>query len=398
MRKKLVPLFAIAFVVAVISTAVFYSLFATRLNGSPATRGPQSSVVIATRDLTPGTVLSAQDVRVITWTGDQPPAGVYSATEQVVGKTVFQPVSRGEPLTELRLAAKDGTGIGVPEGMRAVSVHVSDSSGVVALLKPGYKVDVQMFERPQAAPGKTQLTTLLRGASVLAVSTQAEPSSQAYFTAPVVTLLASARDAEQLALADSFARLRLALRNPLEPAAEPPPPNRAPRDQSAGPPKPAIDVRLRAISLTDEGLAALAGLIDPRIQSSAMNVTLAPSSVDFASLTGLLRSGDWTEARPESLIPASPASWFQMNRENARLRIGLAPLGGQTLRVRSELTGTLRGHSQIYSVETAFEVVPGRVIVISGLDPNEPPAKDSRLRHLVVMITPQPRPGPKTTG
>ena len=154
MRKKLVPLFAIAFVVAVISTAVFYSLFATRLSGAPATRGPQSSVVIATRDLTPGTVLSGQDVRVITWTGDQPPAGVYSATEQVAGKTVFQPVSRGEPLTEPRLAAKDGTGIGVPEGMRAVSVHVSDSSGVVALLKPGYKVDVQMFERPQAAPGK----------------------------------------------------------------------------------------------------------------------------------------------------------------------------------------------------------------------------------------------------
>ena len=103
----------------------------------------------------------------------------------------------------------------MPEGMRAVSVHVSDSSGVLAQLGPGQKVDVQVLITRKSTNGEPQLRTILEGVPVLSVNPQPEASSQGT-NLPAVTLLANPADADILALADSGARVRLALRNPLD--------------------------------------------------------------------------------------------------------------------------------------------------------------------------------------
>src|ERR1035437_295947 len=59
-----------------------------------------------------------------------------------IGLSVVQPIGENEPVTESRLTSRTsgaGAGLGVPAGMRAISVHVVDSSGVVSLLRPGHK-------------------------------------------------------------------------------------------------------------------------------------------------------------------------------------------------------------------------------------------------------------------
>jgi len=121
-----------------------------------------------------------------------------------------------------RLASseKGGGGSGVPTGMRAVSVHVSDSSGVLAQLGPGQKVDVQVLVARKSANAEPELRTILEGVPVLAVNTQLESSSQGA-NLPTVTLLTNPGDADVLALADSGARVRLALRNPLDNSTRP---------------------------------------------------------------------------------------------------------------------------------------------------------------------------------
>jgi pilus assembly protein CpaB len=135
---------------------------------------------------------------------------------------VLVALAQGEPVLAARLASseKGGGGSGVPTGMRAVSVHVSDSSGVLAQLGPGQKVDVQVLVARKSANTEPELRTILEGVPVLAVNTQLESTSQGA-NLPTVTLLTNPGDADVLALADSGARVRLALRNPLDNSTRP---------------------------------------------------------------------------------------------------------------------------------------------------------------------------------
>ena len=211
-KNNLLKLLGIAFVVAIVSTGVFYGLFVSRLSSSTGGK----TLLVAARALKPGTVLQSTDVKTVPWSTAQIPPGAYGSADQVVGNTVFDPIAEGEPVLATRLAsAESGGGSGVPSGMRAVSVHVTDSSGVLGLLRAGQKVDVQVVIAKANSPAETAVRTALEDLKVLAVNPQPEPSSQGA-NLPVVTLLAKPAEADVLALADAGARVRLTLRNPLD--------------------------------------------------------------------------------------------------------------------------------------------------------------------------------------
>lgn len=218
MRKKnLVTLLGIALVVALISTGVFYGLFVNNLKSN----GPGKTLVVAAKDLESGTVLEATDVKMIAWGSDELPQGAYENPAQVAGKTLFGGLTKSEPVLASRLVSADGTASGsrVPAGMRAITVHVSDSSGVMNLLRAGHKVDAQVLIS-KTGENAAQLRTALEDIEVLSVENKPEANSQG-FSLPTVTLLAKPAEADILALADSGARIRLTLRNPLDTAERP---------------------------------------------------------------------------------------------------------------------------------------------------------------------------------
>src|SRR5581483_827199 len=211
-KNNLFKLLGIAFVVAIIATGVFYGLFVSKMSSNT---GSGKMLVVAAKPLKPGTVLQTTDVKLVPWLGDQLPKGAFGSATDVAGQTVFDAIGEDEPVFASRLATtSNGGGSGVPSGMRAVSIHVTDSTGVLALLRSGQKVDVQMVTG-RGERGDTQVRTALEGLKVLSVTPQTEVSSQGA-TLPVVTLLATPHEADILALADSGARVRLALRNPLD--------------------------------------------------------------------------------------------------------------------------------------------------------------------------------------
>ncbi len=212
-KNNLLKLLGIALIVAIVSTGIFYGLFVGKLSSSS---GNLKTLVVAAKALKVGTQIQDTDVKTIPWPSDHPlPSGFYGSADQVVGNTVFDPIGEDEPLTGSRLASSaSGGGSGVPTGMRAVSVHVTDSTGVLALLRAGQKVDAQVVVHP-AGSMSTEVRTALEDLTVLSVQPQAEVSSQGA-TLPVVTLLAKPGEADILAAADSGARVRLTLRNPLD--------------------------------------------------------------------------------------------------------------------------------------------------------------------------------------
>jgi Flp pilus assembly protein CpaB len=207
MKRNFVPFLVIAFVVAIISTGIFYGLVVARLRSGPSS--PGKSVVVAARNLDRGAVLQAADVKLATW-GDVPP-GTFTTVSQVAGFTLIAPLLENGPVLQSWVASRTsgaGAGLGIAPGMRAVSIHATDSSGIVTLLKPGYRVDVQLVSN------QAELRTILQNIEVLAVNA----AGDGHGPNPVITLLVDPEGADMAGLGDSTAHLRLTLRNPLDDA------------------------------------------------------------------------------------------------------------------------------------------------------------------------------------
>ena len=223
MNRKLLPLLGIAFVVAVIATGIFYGLIVGRLRNATSA-GPQRPLVVAARSLEPGTVLTKADLKVSTWSGPEAPKDTVATPGQVEGWTVLQSIGENEPLIRTRLATNQsgggGAALAIPSGMRAVSIQTPDSPGVLRLLRPGNKVDVQVI-RGKGGPrsGDADIRTVLQDVEILAVP---DPKDARQGNAgSVLTVLAKPSEAELLSLADASARVRVVLRNPLDREAAP---------------------------------------------------------------------------------------------------------------------------------------------------------------------------------
>jgi pilus assembly protein CpaB len=397
MKKNLVPLLGIAFVVAIATTGIFYGLFVGKLGASNA---PASSagVVVAAKDLPGGTVLTKDDVTLAPWPNIPPPRGSYRSVDAVIGQRLFQPLALGEPVLPARLV--DAGGLTIPVGMRAVSTHVVDSSGILTVLKPGHKVDVHVLSR-QDNPG---IRTLLQNVTVLSLGHAAEPASHnGAPAAPVVTLLVKAEESDALALADSSTRVRLALRNPGDaevgrgrmlgaswatpghaPPATPAPETSAP-ESSSGPASAELSVQVLSLDAAAWRELQAAG-------ERSWNADVFQ--------TARLRSGAKLEETLQSLTAKGQTEVISA----ARLLLGRhgtahleAAQGGTGLKLRFSglRAGRLQADVHVQtpqgskSLGTEVEWNPGQIFALTGLVPSQDPAFQGK--QLVVLVAPQTR-------
>lgn len=179
----------------------------------------RNRIAVAARDLEVGSIIRAEDVRVIDWPGDALPPGYASSASEVVGRGVITPVKVNEPLLASKLADKEAGGglpIVIPEGMRALSVRVDEVIAVAGFVGPGTRVDVLLTFNP-GGEGNEVSRILLQNVPVLArgQQIQTDPEGKPQVVS-VVTLLVTPEQAELLTLAASQGRIQLALRNTLD--------------------------------------------------------------------------------------------------------------------------------------------------------------------------------------
>ena len=180
-----------------------------------------AQLAVAARDLPLGTVLRAEDVKMISWSGGELPAGFTSSAATVVGRGVITPVAMNEPLLTTKLADKEAGGglpIVIPEGMRAVSIRVNDVVSVAGFVRPGTRVDVLVTMDPATGEKSSNMTrVVLQNMLVLAtgqtVQRDAEDKPQ---VVSVITLLVTPQQAERVILASNEGSIQLALRNTLD--------------------------------------------------------------------------------------------------------------------------------------------------------------------------------------
>jgi len=172
-------------------------------------------VVVAKADLDPGRLLEATDLSVQEFPQSATPKAAFTDPKQVIGRTVSSPVAAGQMMFE-GLLAPEGSAGGlqalVPDGMRAVSVEVSESAGVAGLLVPGCRVDVIATLR--RASGDQITRTIVSNVKVTAVNRKLVKDNKDDKGIPIrtVTIVCTPKHAEAIELASTAGRPRLVLR------------------------------------------------------------------------------------------------------------------------------------------------------------------------------------------
>ncbi|MBW0015103.1 SAF domain-containing protein [Mycobacterium sp.] len=120
--------------------------------------GERAEVVVAVRDLRPGTALTLEDVGIENRLAATVPDGSQNDLGAVIGSTLASPTRRGEVLTDVRLLgsrlAEAAIGPKAGPGARIVPLHLADSA-LIDLVRVGDVVDVLAAPSPdpQAASG-----------------------------------------------------------------------------------------------------------------------------------------------------------------------------------------------------------------------------------------------------
>lgn len=220
MNQRFLSVILFAFAVSAVASFGLFKVVTSRMDATKPTQ--IYSVVGATRDLPEGTLVKAEDLKTLEWSGPPPPHAILKP-EDAIGRGVVGQMFAGEPVLATRLAVK-GAGAGlaamIPQGMRAVAVRVNDIVGVAGFVVPGMHVDLIINGTPPsgAPAGSGNLAkTLLQNIEVMSagqnITKDAEGKPQPVH---VVNLLVTPDQAEVLSLVTNDTRIQLVLRNPMD--------------------------------------------------------------------------------------------------------------------------------------------------------------------------------------
>lgn len=122
-------------------TAGLLVLLAAVIALRPDPEHQRRDVVVAVRDLSPGVILTADDVALRTRPVETIPDGAAGTVDAVIGATVAGPSRRGEILTDARVLGSRLAGLAAGPDARVVPLHLADTA-VLDLIRPGDVVDI----------------------------------------------------------------------------------------------------------------------------------------------------------------------------------------------------------------------------------------------------------------
>ncbi len=211
--KFIIP---IAIVASAFATFGLYRVLVQQNGRKSAPQVVYRKVVVANRDLPMGKKLEAADLRTSDWPEGIVPMGSYSDASELLDRVLKTESKTSEAVIESKLAPKGSEGgfsSIIPDGMRALTVSVNNSSGVGGFILPNTRVDVLVTVSSPAQKGESTTKIILEDIKVLAVDQTFERKEDDPVIVQTVTLLVTPGDAEKLVLASTEGKLQLSLRN-----------------------------------------------------------------------------------------------------------------------------------------------------------------------------------------
>src|SRR5690349_9462473 len=128
MKRRLV-FFLITALIAVLIVMLISSALKNKQATIEALQHGQVQIVVAARNLTPGSMLDASSVKPVAWPRDNLPPGALSDVKPAQGQIVKQDVVENQPIVSSMLLEQGKSGgvlpFLIPEGMRAMSIPVT---------------------------------------------------------------------------------------------------------------------------------------------------------------------------------------------------------------------------------------------------------------------------------
>jgi len=216
MDKKGIVFLLVALVMASMAAAGVYLY----LKGMPVAQAqaPETTpVVVASKDLTFGTTLKEEHLRVVEFPKSSIPVGSFSVVDSVLSQTTKVFVVDGEPILGSKLSSiGGGLSVRIPPDMRGMSIKVNEVTGVGGFVLPGDRVDVLVTIDNAAGTSNAVTKTILQDLEVLASGAKTETKNNQNVTVQTVTVLVDPDGAEKMALAVDQGSVHLSLRNPVD--------------------------------------------------------------------------------------------------------------------------------------------------------------------------------------
>ena len=231
----LIGALVIAVVTAVMAKNMFTGAGAEQASAAPVVpMGPK--VLVARKALPVGTIIDAESLAFQAWPKELVQNAYYTEgapdadVQKLIGTVVRNAITAGQPLTKGALVGPNDRGFlaaALGPGMRAVTVPVSNTSGVAGFIFPGDRVDMVLTQDVQGGgdgPPLKVSETIIRNLRVLAtdqrIDSKNEEGKTEVKTFATVTFEATPRIAEKIAVAQSMGTLSLALRSIADNTAE----------------------------------------------------------------------------------------------------------------------------------------------------------------------------------
>jgi pilus assembly protein CpaB len=173
--------------------------------------------VVAAADIGFGEKLTPDKLKVVDWPADTLPQGTFQRVDELVtgqGRAAMRPITANEILTAKSLSEGNtrlSTSQLLNPNMRAVSVPVSETTGVSGLIYPGDRVDVYFSRQPEEALPYSEL--LAQGARVLAVGVDMNVGKDKPEVVKAATIEVTPLQAQKITLAVATGQLNLAVRH-----------------------------------------------------------------------------------------------------------------------------------------------------------------------------------------
>ncbi|WOK36472.1 Flp pilus assembly protein CpaB [Sphingomonas sp. C3-2] len=214
----------IAALTAIMAKNMFSGAASPQANASmPEPGGPE--VLVATRPLPVGTIIDPGSFRFQPWPKDLVQSAYFLKNEAdpaaLAGTVVRYAMTAGQPITQGALVKPGDRGFlaaALGPGMRAVTVSVSAASGVAGFVFPGDRIDLVLTQSVSGdGPTLNASETIVRNLRVLATDQRTtntnEEGKADVRTFSTVTLEATPRIAEKIAVAQTIGQLSLSLRS-----------------------------------------------------------------------------------------------------------------------------------------------------------------------------------------
>ncbi len=231
----LIGALVIAVVTAVMAKNMFTGAGADQANAAPVVP-VGAKVLVARKALPVGTIIDAESLAFQAWpkeliqnayfTEGSPDADIT----KLIGTVVRNPITAGQPLTKGTLVGPNDRGFlaaALGPGMRAVTVPVSNTSGVAGFIFPGDRVDMVLTQEVAGGgdgPPLKVSETILRNLRVLAtdqrIDSKDKDGNTVVKTASTVTLEVTPRIGEKITVAQQVGSLSLQLRSIADNTAE----------------------------------------------------------------------------------------------------------------------------------------------------------------------------------